>query len=155
MRTTKEIQKQIDKEHNLIVKLYSQINAYEENMKCLKNEYVKAKEKEDEEFIDNWFNEHFKIPNQASVKYRLVFIVFDEYANFVKVAIPERDFHGVVPEEKEGTLKYWLKENNMYALFASAFCDRRRNWYNLSFKEQLKNLGWKFDSAGKITKSDW
>ena len=52
-------------------------------------------------------------------------------------------------------MEYWLRENKLYAHRASSFCDRNRNWYNLSFKEQLENLCWEFDKNGKLKKTQW
>lgn len=61
MRTVKEIDNQIQKEHDYIVQLYAQINSYERSMEHLKAERQTAEKKENELFIDNWFNEHFGI----------------------------------------------------------------------------------------------
>ena len=52
-------------------------------------------------------------------------------------------------------MEHWLRENKLYAHRASSFCDRNRNWYNLSFKEQLENLCWEFDKNGKLKKTQW
>ena len=45
MRTVKEIDKQIQKEHDCVVQLYAQINAYEQSMEHLKAEQQAAEKK--------------------------------------------------------------------------------------------------------------
>lgn len=155
MRTVKEIDKQIQKEHDYIVQLYAQINAYEQSIKHLKAERQVAEKNEDELFIDSWFNKHFGISSQKEARQKSIFIVFDKNANFVKTITTGygEEFHYVSPSEDEDTMEHWLKENDLYAHRASSFCDRNRNWYDLSFKEQLESLCWKFDKNGKLKKT--
>ena len=50
MRTVKEIDNQIQKEHDYIVQLYAQINSYEQSMEHLKAERQTAEKKENEMF---------------------------------------------------------------------------------------------------------
>ena len=89
MRTVKEIDKQIQKEHDYIVQLYAQINSYEQSVEYLKAERQDAEKKENEMFIDNWLNEHFGIQNQKEARQKSIFIVFDKNANFVKTVTTE------------------------------------------------------------------
>lgn len=157
MRTVKEIDKQIQKEHDYIVQLYAQINSYEQSMEHLKAERQAAEKEENEMFIDNWLNEHFGIQNQKEARQKSIFIVFDKNANFIKTVTVGygEEFHYVSPVEYEDTMEHWLRKNKLYAHIASSFCDGNRSWYDLSFKEQLKNLGWEFDKNGKIKKAQW
>ena len=83
MRTVKEIDKQIQKEHDCIVQLYAQINSYEQSVEYLKAERQDAEKKENEMFIDNWLNEHFGIQNQKEARQKSIFIVFDK--NTIKI----------------------------------------------------------------------
>lgn len=144
MRTAKEIDKQIQKEHDCVVQLYAQINAYEQSMEHLKAEQQAAEKKENELFIDNWLNEHFGISSQKEARQKSIFIVFDKNANFIKTITTGlgEEFHYVSSVEDDDTMEHWLKENKLYAHRASSFCDRNRSWYDLSFKEQLENLNW-------------
>ena len=146
MRTVKEIDKQIQKTNDCIVQLYAQINSYEQSVKHLKAERQDVEKKENEMFIDNWLSEHFGIQNQE-----------DKNANFVKTIATGygEEFHYVSPSEDKDTMEHWLRENKLYAHRASSFCDRNRNWYDLSFKEQLENLCWEFDKNGKLKKTQW
>ena len=73
---------------------------------------------------------------------------------FIEMCIRDR-FHYVSPSEDKDTMEHWLRENKLYAHRASSFCDRNRNWYDLSFKEQLENLCWEFDKNGKLKKTQW
>ena len=157
MRTVKEIDKQIQKEHDYIVQLYAQINSYEQSMEHLKAERQAAEKKENEMFIDNWLNEHFGIQNQKEAMKNSIYIVFDKNANFIKTVTVGygEEFRYVSPVEDEDTMEHWLRKNKLYAHIASSFCDGNRIWYDLSFKEQLKNLGWEFDKNGKIKKAQW
>lgn len=157
MRTVKEIDNQIQKEHDYIVQLYAQINSYEHSIEHLKAERQTAEKKENEMFIDNWLNEHFGISSQKEVRQKSIFIVFDKNANFVKTITTGygEEFHYVNPSEDKDTMEHWLRENKLYAHRASSFCDRNRNWYDLSFKEQLENLCWEFDKNGKLKKTQW
>lgn len=157
MRTIEEINEQIIKEYGYINQLYTQIDAHEKSIKLLKEEKEEVKKKEEEQFIDNWLNENFGISNQKEARQKSIFIVFDENANFVKTITTGygEEFHYVSPSEDKDTMEYWLRENKLYAHRASSFCDRNRNWYNLSFKEQLENLCWEFDKNGKLKKTQW
>ena len=107
--------------------------------------------------FDNWLNEHFGIQNQEEARQKSIFIVFDKNANFVKTVTTGygEEFHYVSPVEDEDTMEYWLRKNKLYAHRASSFCDRNRNWYDLSFKAQLENLCWEFDKNGKLKKTQW
>lgn len=111
MRTVKEIDKQIQKEHDCIVQLYAQINSYEQSVEYLKAERQDAEKKENEMFIDNWLNEHFGIQNQKEARQKSIFIVFDKNANFVKTVTTGygEEFHYVSPVEDEDTMEYWLR----------------------------------------------
>ena len=157
MRTIKEIDEQIIKEYGYINQLYTQIDAHEKSIKLLKEEKEEVKKKEEEQFIDNWMNEHFGIPNQKEARQKSIFIVFDKYGKFIKTVTTGygEEFHYDGPEEDKDTLEHWLKENKLYAHRASSFCDRSKSWYELSFKEQLKNLSWEFDENGKLKKTQW
>ena len=156
MRTVKEIDKQIQIEHDYMVKLYAQINACEESIEHLKRERQKAENEEINNYIDNWLNEKFGIKSQKEARSN-VFIVFDKEGNFVKTVkcgLGE-EFRYVSPAEEEGTLEYWLKKSKLYAHNASSFCDRGMKWYQMTFKEQLENLCWEFDKNGKLFKTQW
>ena len=144
MRTVKELDLQIQKEHDIIVQLYAQIEAHENSMKRLEAEKDVAKEVEDQKFIDNWLNEHFGIPSQMAARQKSIFIVFDKNANFVKTITTGagEDFLYDGPADDEDTLEYWLKENKLYAHRASSFCEKNRSWYDLSLKEQRQLLGY-------------
>ena len=144
MRTVKEIDKQIQEEHDYMVKLYAQINAYEESMERLKKERKVAEEDELKTYIDNWLNEKFGIENKKE-------------ANFVKTitTVYGEEFHYVSPAEDKDTMEHWLKKNKLYAHRASSFCDGNYAWYQKSFKEQLGNLCWEFDKNGKLCKTQW
>lgn len=157
MRTVKELDLQIQKEHDAIVQLYAQIEAHENSMKRLEAEKDVAKEVEEQNFIDDWLNEHFGIPSQMAARQKSIFIVFDKNANFVKTITTGagEDFLYEGPADDEDTLEYWLKENKLYAHRASSFCERNRSWYDLSLKEQLEKLCWEFDSTGKLRKTQW
>lgn len=157
MQTVKEIDKNIKTSRDQLICLYDQINKIEENMACLKAERKIANKKEQELFIDNWLCEHFGISNQKEARQKSIFIIFDKAANFIKsvsIGIGE-EFRYIGPVEDKSTLEYWLKKNKLYAHRASSFCDRDRSWYDLSLKDQLKNLSWKFDSNGKLKKTQW
>ena len=157
MRTVKEIDEQMQKEHDCMVQMYAQINAYEKSIERLKAEREVVKKEEDKLFVDNWLNEHFAIKSQDEARKKSIFIVFDKNAKFlhtVTVGIGE-DFHYVSPVEDEDTLEHWLRKNKLYAHRASSFCDRNRNWYSMSFREQLENLCWEFDKNGKLKKTQW
>lgn len=114
MKTVKEIDKQIQKEHDYIVQLYAQINSYEQSVEHLKAERQDAEKKENEMFIDNWLNEHFGIQNQKEARQKSIFIVFDKNANFVKTVTTGygEDFRYVSPVEDEDTMEYWLRKTN-------------------------------------------
>ena len=157
MNNVKELDLQIQKEHDIIVQLYAQIEAHENSIKRLKAEKDVAKEVEDKKFIDNWLNEHFGIPSQMAARQKSIFIVFYKNANFVKTIATGAGeaFLYAGPADDEDTLEYWLKENKLYAHRASSFCERNRSWYDLSLKEQLENLCWEFDSTGKLRKTQW
>ena len=157
MRTVKEIDKQIQKEHDYVVQLYAQIKSYEQSMEHLKAERQAAEKNEEKLFIDSWLNKNFGIQNQKEARQKSIFIVFDKNANFVKTVTVgyDEEFHYTSPVEDEDTMEHWLKENKLYAHRASSFCDRNRNWYDLSFKEQLENLSWEFDKNGKLKKTQW
>lgn len=157
MRTVKEIDKQIKKEQDCVNQLYAQIISYEKSIERLKEEKESAEKEEAELFVDNWLNEHFGIPDQKEARQKSIFIVFDENANFVKTVTVgyEEEFRYVSPVEDEDTMEHWLRENKLYAHRASSFCDRNRNWYNLSFREQLENLCWEFDKNGKLSRTEW
>ena len=136
MRTVKEIDKQIQKTNDYIVQLYAQINSYEQSVKHLKAERQDVEKKENEMFIDNWLSEHFGIQNQEEARQKSIFIVFDKNANFVKTIATGygEESRYVSPSEDKDTMEHWLRENKLYAHRASSFCDRNRNWYDLSFK---------------------
>lgn len=157
MRTVKEINKQIEKEQDCVNQLYAQIISYEKSIERLKEEKEAAEKEETESFIDNWLNEHFGISNQQEARQKSIFIVFDKNANFVKIVTVGygEKFHYVSPVEDEDTMEHWLRENKLYAHRASSFCDRNRNWYKLSFREQLENLCWEFDKNGKVKRTEW
>ena len=157
MRTVKEIDKQIQEEHDYMVKLYAQINAYEESIERLKKERKVAEEEELKTYIDNWLNEKFGIENQIEARKKSIFIVFDKEANFVKTITTGygEEFYYVSPAEDKDTMEHWLKKNKLYAHRASSFCDRNYAWYQKSFKEQLENLCWEFDKNGKLCKTQW
>lgn len=157
MRSVKEIDEQILKENSYITQLYAQINSWEESINKLKKEREISKEKENELFIDEWLNKHFGIKSQDEARRKSIFIIFDKNAKFlhtVTVGIGE-DFHYVSPVEDEDTLEHWLRKNKLYAHRASSFCGRNRNWYSMSFREQLENLCWEFDKNGKLKKTQW
>ena len=103
MRTVKEIDSQIQKEHDYIVQLYAQINSYEQSMEHLKAERQVAEKKENEMFIDNWLNEHFGISSQNEARQKSIFIVFDKNANFVKTITTGygEEFHYVSPSKSK------------------------------------------------------
>ena len=130
-KSVKELDKQIQKEHCII--------------------------REDEAYIDEWFNIRFGISNQQEARTKSIYIVFDENGNFVKTVTTgyDEEFHYVSPVEDEDTMEHWLRENKLYAHRASSFCDRNRSWYSLPLKEQLKNIGWDFDETGKLIKTQW
>lgn len=156
-KSVKELDKQIQKEHCIINHLYAQINAYERSLERLKNEREAAIKREDEAYIDEWFNIRFGISNQQEARTKSIHIVFDENGNFVKTVTTgyDEEFHYVSPVEDEDTMEHWLRENKLYAHRASSFCDRNRSWYSLPLKEQLKNIGWDFDETGKLIKTQW
>lgn len=157
MRTVKEIDKQMQIEHDYMSQLYAQIHAYEISMDHLKAEREAAEKVETEEFIDEWLNNHFGILNQKEARTKAIFIVFDKNATFVKTITTGygEEFHYVSPVEDEDTLEHWLRENGLYAHRASSFCDRNRSWYDLSFKEQLESLLWDIDANGQLVKTQW
>ena len=156
-KSVKELDKQIQKEHCIINHLYAQINAYERSLERLENEREAAIKREDEAYIDEWFNIRFGISNQQEARTKSIYIVFDENGNFVKTVTTgyDEEFHYVSPVEDEDTMEHWLRENKLYAHRASSFCDRNRSWYSLPLKEQLKNIGWDFDETGKLIKTQW
>ena len=84
MRTVKEIDKQIQKEHDYVVQLYAQIKSYEQSMEHLKAERQAAEKNEEKLFIDSWLNKNFGIQNQKEARQKSIFIVFDKNAYFVK-----------------------------------------------------------------------
>ena len=113
-------------------------------MKTIKeiDEQENSKMKKENQFIDNWLNKHFGISNQKEAREKAIFIVFDNYANFVKIITTDYGNN-------------WLKSNKLYAHRASSFCGRNRDWYDLSFKEQLESLCWEFDKNGKLKNTKW
>lgn len=154
MRTVKEIEEQIQKEREYITQLYIQISAHEQSMKSLEKEEKMAKKEEEQMSIDNWFNEHFGIPNQKEAIQKPLFIVFNEDADFIKTITIENDKHYVNLDEN--TVEHWLRKNKLYAHRASSFCNRDKYWYDyLSLKEQLRDLGWEFEDNGKLKKTQW
>lgn len=153
MRSLKEINKQIKENQSKISQLYDQIRFCENSIEHLKNERDEMEKAEEEAMIDEWLNENFGIPSQKEARKKSIFIVFDKKANFVKTVVvgDSEEFHYTSPAEEKDTLEHWLKENKLYAHRASSFCDRNKTWYELSFKEQLKNLGWEIDGTLKNT----
>lgn len=157
MRTVKEIDKQLQKEHDCIVQLHAQIKAYNETIEHLKMERKVAEEEELKVYIDKWLNEKFGIENQLEARNKSIFIVFDKKANFVKTVTTgyEEEFHYVSPIEDRDSLEYWLKKNKLYAHRSSSFCGRNYAWYQKSLREQLEDLCWEFDKNGKLSKTQW
>lgn len=157
MRTVKEIDEQLQKEHDYMVQLYAQIKAYDESIERLKKERKVVEEEELKSYIDNWLKEKFGIENQTEARKKSIFIVFDKEANFVKTVTTGygEEFHYVSPGEDKDTMEYWLKKNKLYAHRASSFCDRNYAWYQKSLKEQLENLCWEFDKNEKLSKTQW
>ena len=128
-------------------------------MKTIKeiDEQENSKMKKENQFIDNWLNKHFGISNQKEAREKAIFIFFYNYANFVKIITTDygNNFHFISPVEDEYTMEHWLKSNKLYAHRASSFCGRNRDWYDLSFKEQLESLCWEFDKNGKLKNTKW
>ena len=157
MRTSKEIMVQLQKEHDNVTKLYAQINAYEQNINCLKTELSAVYKEETKYFIDKWLKEKFGIENQKEARKKSIFIVFDKSGNFIKTVTTGsgEEFRYVSSIEDNNTLEYWLRRNKLYAHRASSFCDRNREWYSKTFKEQLETLCWEFDKNGKLKKTQW
>lgn len=157
MRTTKEINEQLQRENRQIAELSAQIKSLEQNVECLKEEHKAAEEQEHKEYIDNWLNEKFGIKTQEDARKKSIFIVFDKEANFVQTITcgPGEQFHYVSPAEDKDTMEHWLKKNKLYAHRASSFCDRNYAWYQKSLKEQLENLCWEFNKNGRLCKTAW
>lgn len=157
MKTVKEIDEQLKKEHDYMTQLYAQIKAYEMSISHLKRERKIAEKEESNTYIDNWLNKKFGIKNQTEARLKTLFIVFDKEANFVKtIKCGYRgEFRYVSPVEDKDTMENWLKKNKLYAQRASSFCGRERTWYQKSFKEQLEDLCWEFDINGKLSKTQW
>ena len=156
MRTVKEIDEQLQKEHDSVVQLYTQINAYEASIERLKKERKRAEENELKLYIDGWLNDNFGIKNQKEARNGR-YIVFDKEANYIKTVTCgyNAEFHYLGPAEEYDTLEHWLKEKKLYAHSASSFCNRSFGWYQKTFKEQLENLCWEFDEDGKVCKTQW
>lgn len=156
MRTTKEIDEQIQEENDQIRRLYAQINLYEESISRLKKERKIAEEEELNIYIDQWLDKNFGIRNQKEAE-NGKFIVFDKEGRFIKTVSCglDADFHYVSPANEKGTFEYWLKKNRLYAQAACSFCNRSFEWYQKSFREQLENLGWEFTTDGKVRKTQW
>lgn len=157
MKTVKEIDEQLKKEHDYMTQLYAQIKTYEMSISHLKRERKIAEKEESKTYIDNWLNKKFGIKNQTEARLKALFIVFDKEANFVKTIKCGygEEFRCVSPVEDKDTMENWLKKNKLYAQRASSFCDRERTWYQKSFKEQLEDLCWEFDKNGKLSKTQW
>ena len=158
MRTIKEINKDMIREYGYInQQLCTQIDSHEQSIEHLKAEREDVKKEEEKQFIDNWLNEHFGILNQKEARQKSIFIVFDKNANFVRTVTTGygEEFHYISPVEEKDTMEHWLRKNNLYAHRTSSFCNRNRSWYDLSFKEQLEDLCWKFDRNGKLKKTQW
>lgn len=155
MRTALEIKKQIQEESEILDKLYTRIHFYEKDIESLKRKYKKAEERERNCFVDEWLKATFGIQDQKEARDGR-YIVFDKDARFIKTVAcgHGEEFHRVGPSSEKGTLEHWLKKNKLYAHCASSFCDRSREWYDMSFKEQLESLSWEFN-GGRIVKTQW
>lgn len=157
MRTEENIIEEISAEQRYINKLCYQIEKHKKIIKQLETDRQNAEKEKLNIYIDNWLNDKFGIKNQEEARRKSIFIVFDRDANFIKTVICGygEEFHYVTPAEDKDTLEYWLKKNKLYAQRASSFCDRNYKWYNISFKEQLENLCWKFDKNGRVSGGQW
>lgn len=138
MRTVKEINEQIQTEYFRALQLQEQLDLCMKNINNLEREKIDAENNEREIWIDEWLMKTFGIKSQVEAC-RDLFIVFDKDANFIKTA-----------PYGNGSLKDWLRENKLYAHRASSFCHRNFKWYQLTFKEQLETLGWKYDKNGNL-----
>ena len=77
-----------------------------------------------------------------------LFIVFDAKSNYIKT-INIDDF---------GTLNKfedYLRQEHLYAHDAYAFSNKKTNWYKLSLKDQLTDLGWKIGDNGRFEGLAW
>lgn len=157
MRTVQEIDRQLQAEQKYFSQLYVQLRAYEESIEKLKKERQLAEEEELNTYIDKWLKEKFGIQNQKEARSGHIFIVFDKDAKFIKTVTCGygKEFQYVSPAEDKSALEYWLKKNKLYAHAASSFCGRNYAWYQKSFREQLENLCWEFDSNGKLCHTQW
>lgn len=157
MKSIKEIDEQIQAEHNHIFELYNQIKVYERNCEQLAAERKVAEEAERNAFIDKWLNDNFGILCQKEAIRESIFIVFDKYGSFVTTITIgyNGEFRYASPIEDRRTMEYWLRENKLYAQNAAAFCNRNKEWYKKTLKEQLEDLCWEFDKNGKLKNTLW
>ena len=51
-------------------------------------------------------------------------------------------------------LEEYLQKRGLYAHRIESFVDRPY-WKGWTFKQKLENLGWKFDSNGELTNTEW
>lgn len=157
MNSVKEIENQLEAERKHLVDLYEQVKASEERIAHLAEEHKAVEEEGLQAYVDHWLQKKFGIQNQTEARMKTIFLVFDKEANFVQTVTCGlgEDFHYVSPAEEEDTMEHWLKEKGLYAHRASSFCGRNGTWYQKSFREQLENLGWEFDAAGKLANTQW
>lgn len=139
---------------------YVQARNHQESMERLERERkILIKEQEEKTLdlaIDAFLDSSFGIENQKEARAGK-YVVFDKECNVIKTVacgnFDGADFNYVSGDGD--SLENWLKENKLYAHSCSSFLGRSLGWYNMTFKEQLKNLMWEFSASGELKKTQW
>ena len=160
MKTIAEINNLIEKEKSYINSAYVQAKAHQEAMERLERERKSIIKEQEEKtlnlVIDVFLDNSFGIKSQAEARAGR-YVVFDKECNIIKTVTCGKfdgtDFKYVSGEGN--SLENWLRENKLYAHSCSSFLGRSLDWYNMTFKEQLKNLMWEFNTSGELKKTQW
>lgn len=160
MKTLIELNNAIEEEKKHMNDAYVQARGYQESMERLERERkVLIKEQEEKTLnlvIDEFLNINFGIKNQVAARAGK-YVVFDKECNIIKTVTcgntEETDFKYISGEGD--SLENWLRDNKLYAHSCSSFLGRSLGWYNMTFKEQLKNLMWEFNTSGELKKTQW
>lgn len=116
-------------------------------------EYRERKKRQENFLIgyqDKCVKNRFGVVDRANKDF--IYIVFDKRGKFVTtktVGCKGLQFNDIK------TFEDWLKKSKKYAQALSSFYVEDLSWYEKDFKEQLKDLGWHFDSNGCLIGTLW
>ena len=144
---SQEIKDKIEQNEAEILKLRNLINELSVTNGKLAEQFIIAVENEFTELKNDFFKQ-YGIENEINARKEKYFI-FTKKGKFIKTVDVKKDFESFQQFEE------WLKKEKVYAHNASSFCNRSKEWYNMSFKEQLKNLTWNFDKKGVLMETSW